>query len=94
MNVRAHLYASGWVQGVSFRSYVRRYAVGLGLTGWVRNLYDGRVETVAEGPRENVDALIEKVREGPSAARVEDVKVIWEEYRGEFGDFRIAWLDF
>jgi acylphosphatase len=94
MNVRAHLYASGWVQGVSFRSYVRRCAVGLGLTGWVRNLYDGRVETVAEGPRENVDALIEKVREGPSAARVEDVKVIWEEYRGEFGDFRIAWLDF
>ena len=62
--------------------------------GWVRNLYDGRVEAVAEGPRPAVEAFIARVREGPAAARVEDVGVVWEDYRGEFNDFRIAWLDF
>jgi acylphosphatase len=94
MNARAHFYVSGWVQGVSFRGYARQRARELGLTGWVRNLYDGRVEGVAEGPRAEVERLIEAVRKGPSAARVEDVEVRWEEARSEFKDFRIAWLDF
>jgi acylphosphatase len=94
MNARAHFYVSGWVQGVSFRGYARKCARELGLTGWVRNLYDGRVEGVAEGPRAEVERLIEAVRRGPSAARVENVEVRWDEARGEFKDFRIAWLDF
>jgi acylphosphatase len=94
MNARAHLFVSGWVQGVSFRGYTRRCARELALTGWVRNLYDGRVEAVAEGPRSAVEALIDQVRRGPASARIENVDVIWEEYRGEFPDFRIAWLDF
>ena len=94
VNARAHLYVSGWVQGVSFRGYARKRAQYLGLTGWVRNLYDGRVESVAEGPKSKVEQFIGMVREGPPAARVEDVEVVWEDYRGEFGDFRIAWLDF
>ena len=94
MNARAHLHVSGWVQGVSFRGYTRKSAQELGLTGWVRNLYDGGVEAVAEGSRSAVEAFIAKVREGPPAARVEDVRVAWEDYRGEFNDFRIAWLDF
>jgi acylphosphatase len=94
VNARAHLFVSGWVQGVSFRGYTRRCAQELALTGWVRNLYDGRVEAVVEGPRNAVEALIAKVRRGPSGARVEAVDVVWEEPRGEFTDFRIAWLDF
>jgi acylphosphatase len=94
MNARAHFFVTGWVQGVSFRGYTRKCARGLGLTGWVRNLYDGRVEAVVEGPKDDIDALIGMVRTGPPAARVEDVEVLWEDHRGEFGDFRIAWLDF
>ena len=94
VNARAHLYVSGWVQGVSFRGYARKCARELGLTGWVRNLYDGRVEAVAEGPQAAIERLIEAVRKGPSAARVEDVEVYWEDHQGEFMDFRIAWLDF
>jgi len=94
MNARAHIHVSGWVQGVSYRGYARRSARGLGLTGWVRNLYDGRVEAVAEGPRPAVEAFIAWAREGPASARVEDVQVVWEDYRGEFSDFRITGLDF
>jgi len=94
MNARAHIHVSGRVQGVSFRGYARKCACEYGLTGWVRNLYDGRVEAVAEGPRAAIEAWIARVRSGPSAARVEDVEVVWEDYRGEYGDFRIAWLDF
>ncbi len=94
MNARVHLYVSGWVQGVSFRGYARKWAQERGLTGWVRNLYDGRVEAVAEGPKPMIDDFIAKVREGPPAARVESVEIAWEEFRGEFPDFKIAWLDF
>jgi acylphosphatase len=94
MKIRAHFYVSGRVQGVSFRGYTRKWAQELGLHGWVRNLYDGRVEAVAEGERPVVEALIARVKAGPPAARVEEVEVVWEDYRGEFHDFKIAWLDF
>jgi acylphosphatase len=94
VNARAHLHVSGWVQGVSFRGFARKCAQELGLTGWVRNLYDGRVEAVAEGPRPVLEAFIAKLREGPPSARVEEVRVAWEDFRGEFPDFKIAWLDF
>jgi len=63
----------------------------MGLTGWVRNLLDGRVEALAEGDRESILSLIEKMREGPPFARVENAEVNWEDYKGEFFDFRIAW---
>lgn len=88
---RAHLWIQGYVQGVNFRHYTRQQAGLLGLTGWVRNLYDGRVEVVAEGEEDDVQALIAWCRHGPPSAEVEGVDVTWEPYRGEFRHFGIAW---
>jgi acylphosphatase len=94
MNARAHALVSGRVQGVAFRGYTRKWALELGLKGWVRNLYDGRVEAVAEGERSKVETLLSRIKTGPPLSRVENMDVAWEAYRGEFDDFRIAWLDF
>ena len=94
MNERAHLYVEGRVQGVNFRGFSRRVAVEMGLKGWVRNLYDGRVEILAEGDRANLESFIKRLEAGPSFARVDQVSVRWGEYTGEFPDFRIGWTDF
>ncbi len=88
---RVHIYVSGRVQGVFYRSNTRKKALELGLTGWVRNLPDGRVEIVAEGEREKLERLIEWCRRGPPLARVEDLEIRWEEPRGEFDSFTIRW---
>lgn len=89
--VRAHLRIYGLVQGVFFRANMRRRALELGVTGWVRNLPDGSVEAVVEGDEDAVRELIAWAHEGPPLARVERVDVEWEEYRGEFRDFRIRY---
>ncbi|HID04426.1 MAG TPA: acylphosphatase [Candidatus Caldiarchaeum subterraneum] len=89
MNVRAHLMISGRVQGVFFRAYMREEAERLGLKGWVRNLPDGRVEAVVEGPEEEVKKLISWAHRGPPAAKVEKVEVMWERPTGGFRGFTI-----
>lgn len=94
MKARAHILVSGQVQGVFFRDHTRRWAASLNLTGWVRNLMDGRVEVVAEGDKESIENLISRLREGPPMAYVENTEVNWEEYKGEFSDFRITWANF
>jgi len=88
---RVHVYVSGLVQGVAFRWFVRRVARELGVKGWVRNLPDGRVEAVFEGEERAVERLVELCRCGPPAARVDEVKVLREEYKGEFDDFEIVY---
>ncbi len=93
MMARAHIFVSGQVQGVFFRDHTQRWASSLRLTGWVRNLRDGRVEAVAEGDKEKIEALIKRLEDGPPMADVEDLEVNWEEYKGEFNDFRIAYSD-
>lgn len=90
--VRAHLFVSGWVQGVFFRANTRDKALRYGVKGWVRNLPDGRVEVICEGEREDIQRLIEWCKKGPPGARVEDVEVHWEEYRGEFETFSIKYF--
>ena len=80
--VRAHLHVSGLVQGVSFRWYAIQHARQKGLGGWVRNLPDGRVEAVFEGPSDAVEDMVRWCHEGPSAARVTDVDVAWETPEG------------
>lgn len=65
----------GRVQGVGFRWFVEREAQQIGLAGWVRNNPDGAVEVLATGSREQINALHEKLRMGPRAARVDDVQV-------------------
>lgn len=89
--VRAHLYISGKVQGVFFRSNMRNIAIRNGVFGWVKNLPDGRVEAVIEGPEDAVKRVIDWAHEGPPLARVDYVEVIWEEYKGEFKDFKIKY---
>jgi len=87
LKVRAHVFVSGMVQGVFFRSETRHEANRRKVTGWVRNLRDGRVEAVFEGEKDAVEKLIEFCRTGPPGARVTKVEVSWEEYTGEFKDF-------
>jgi len=87
---RVHVVVSGRVQGVAFRYSVERWAVELELTGWVRNLYDGRVEVVAEGKKDDLDELVTRLRKGPRLAVVEAIDVVWEEPTGEFRDFRLT----
>ncbi len=88
--VRVHLRVYGRVQGVFFRSTMRDVAKELGISGWVRNLPDGSVEAVVEGERRKVEKIIEWAHRGPPLARVEKVSVRWEDYRGEFEDFKIV----
>ena len=90
--VRAHLRIYGLVQGVFFRATMKEVADRLGVKGWVKNLPDGSVEAVVEGPRDKVEQLIRWAHHGPSAARVEKVVVEWEPYRGEFRSFSIRYL--
>lgn len=89
MTTRARLHISGRVQGVFFRARTREKAQALGLTGWVRNLPDGRVEAVVEGGEAAVDALIAWAKIGPPAARVHDVAVSREPPTGQFAGFSI-----
>jgi acylphosphatase len=89
--VRAHLYISGRVQGVFFRYETRRVAKDLGISGWVRNLPDGRVEAIAEGEEGAVEEFIQFCRRGPPAARVTKVEVEYEDPKGEYRDFAIIY---
>ena len=90
MKARAHIFISGRVQGVFFRDHTQRWASQLNLTGWVRNLGDGRVEAVAEGEKPGLEGLIGRLQEGPPLSRVDHVEVNWEEYQGGFSDFRVT----
>jgi len=76
---------SGLVQGVFFRADTARHARSRGVTGWVRNLPEGRVEAVFEGPEFAVHAMVDWVRRGPRGATVTSVNVEWGDTRGEKG---------
>lgn len=88
--VRKHVLISGRVQGVYFRKYTQEAALAAGVTGWVRNRRDGRVETVFEGEKEAVEKMIRWCWQGSPSSFVEHVEVRDEKYQGEFTDFRIA----
>lgn len=87
--VRRHLWISGTVQGVGFRVGAAEQARALGLAGWVRNLSDGRVEAVVEGPEADVERFVRWCHHGPQAARVTAMRVAEEAPTGVQG-FRIA----
>jgi len=76
---RLHCWIEGRVQGVAFRAYTQYQAHLLGVSGWVRNLPDGRVEAVFEGDDAAVEAMVKWCRQGPPAARVTAVEVVEEE---------------
>lgn len=86
---RVRAIVSGRVQGVAYRFSAQDEADRLGLAGWVRNLPDGRVEVVAQGPPEKVQALVEWCRRGPPLARVTSVEVEDLEPAGDLRGFTI-----
>lgn len=88
-SARAHLKIAGRVQGVYYRASMVREAQELSLRGWVRNCDDGSVESITEGPRRAIDALITWCQQGPPGARVEKVEVRWETPQHGFSGFVI-----
>lgn len=88
---RAHLFIGGRVQGVFYRAFTRNVAVKLGLSGWVKNLYDGRVEAVFEGDKTLIEQAIQHCQVGPAGAHVNDLQVVWEPYSGEEKGFEIKY---
>jgi acylphosphatase len=86
---RIHIFVSGKVQGVYYRQNTLQKAQELGIFGWVRNLSDGRVESVMEGSKINVEKMLAWCKEGPLDAKVEGVEIIYEEYKNEFSTFDI-----
>ena len=87
--IRAHLHIRGRVQGVSFRYYTRQQAISKGVNGWVRNLWDGRVEAVIQGDEASVKEVITWCRHGPTSAHVDDVWVEWETPEEDCVNFEI-----
>jgi acylphosphatase len=87
--LRLHAKITGYVQGVGFRYFVLQNANDLGLTGWVRNLWDGRVEVIAEGPHDDLNQLLVKLRRGPISAEVENVDYEFSDAKGEFQRFGV-----
>jgi len=88
---RAHVFIEGRVQGVFFRAGTREEAGLLGLGGWVRNCWDGRVEAVFEGEKNNVENIIEWCKKGPPGASVTNVDISWEQVTNEFEKFSIKY---
>ena len=81
----------GRVQGVFFRAFVAEWAIKLGLAGYVRNLPGGAVEVQAEGERKRLEELVDYLRLGPPAARVEKVMTSWSEYTGNYSGFNVSY---
>jgi acylphosphatase len=86
---RLHAEVFGEVQGVGFRAFVLRRGLTYGLTGWVRNRWDGSVELTAEGSRTALESLLADVQTGPSASTVERVETYWEVATSEFKVFGV-----
>jgi acylphosphatase len=91
MKTRGHFLISGRVQGVCFRMYAQQEAQRLGLSGWVRNLADGQVETIAEGAAADVAAYLQWCRRGPAHAVVRGIAEEYGAATGEFSGFAIAY---
>ncbi len=88
---RAHIFIEGRVQGVGFRHFTRTNAQKEGVNGWVKNLPDGRVEAIFEGSEDQVQTMIDLVKEGPRASRVSNVDVEWETPKDEFDYFQVTY---
>lgn len=88
MTKQAHAYYSGSVQGVGFRYTAERYASSLGLVGWVKNLRDGRVEVLCEGPELSVQEFISKI-DRIFGDYISDKDISWNKPSGEFETFEI-----
>ena len=85
MNVRVRITVSGLVQGVGFRSFIQRTALDLGLSGWVRNREDGKVEAVLEGSADAIARAVDACKQGPARSTVGKVEFSGEPAEGLSG---------
>jgi len=85
LTVRAHAWISGRVQGVGFRFFTEHVARRYRVSGFVRNLPDGRVEVIAEGDQAVLETFLNELRRGPAGARVMELQVAWERPAGLIG---------
>ena len=90
-SAQAHLLIEGRVQGVFYRAFTRNLAAKLGLNGWVRNLYDGRVEAVMEGKRELIEQAIGECWKGPAGSSVRNIDIQWEDPPEEYEGFEVRY---
>lgn len=91
MQEEIHVIIKGRVQMVMYRDFVQRTARWFGLTGTVKNLSDGTVEVVAQGSREKLEALIERLHKGSLFSRVDAVEVVWQKPQKSFTGFHIIY---
>lgn len=89
MKLDLHLFISGQVQGVSYRANAARMGSTHGLSGWVRNLADGRVELLAQGEEKSLRNFLAWVHQGPAQARVDHVEAHWAPAEAELSGFQI-----
>ncbi|MDR4511555.1 MAG: acylphosphatase [Nitrososphaeraceae archaeon] len=90
-HVRVHLVVSGKVQGVYFRKHLQEISTENNVTGWVRNLKNGDVESILEGLKSDVDKVVEWCHKGPQDSRVDKVEILYERFIGEYTDFKIVY---
>ena len=86
--VARHVSVTGQVQGVFYRAWLRDEADRIGVTGWVRNCPDGRVEAHVEGDEQAVEQIVERLRQGPSSAQVDGVR-LWDVEPCDFDRFEV-----
>ncbi len=89
---RIHVYYSGRVQGVGFRFTARNIASELNLTGWVKNLFDGRVEIVCEGEKDKLEKFLTKIKNSMLDKYITNETVSWMSGSGEFNEFKIEYF--
>ena len=89
--IRAHIFVSGRVQGVFFREKTKKTAEKLKVTGWVKNLRDGRVEAIFEGEKDKVEKMVDWARKGPFWAKVDSLELVYDDYVGECQEFEIRY---
>ncbi|HEX9975025.1 MAG TPA: acylphosphatase [bacterium] len=90
MDAAAHIIVKGLVQGVGFRWFVEREAKKLGLSGYVKNRFDGNVEAEVEGDRGLIEELIAILKVGNRSSRVTDLQITWLNFASKYHDFRIT----
>ena len=91
MDVAAHILVAGRVQGVGYRYFAMRNASQLGLTGYVRNLGDGRVEVIAEGEKDLIQHFTEILKKGPGFSRVDEVLISFGKISSKYSHFSVEY---
>jgi acylphosphatase len=86
-----HIIVRGFVQGIGYRAFIRREAQKINVTGWVRNREDDAVEAVLQGPTLAVQALLKKVKIGPSGSHIKHIDVVQEVITQPYAEFEVIY---